>query len=301
MGKQILPIFLTVLLITTQTYSQTIESLRQNIEQIINSKNAIVGVAINGVNDKDMLSINGTKHFPMQSVFKFPIALTMLAEIDKGHFSFDQKIDIKKNELLPGLWSPIREKYPEGTTLTVAEILKYTITLSDNVGCDILLKQLGKPQTVETYFSKNNFKDIAIKINEETMQNNWDLQFQNWTTPKEANRILQVFYENKENLLSQRSYDFVWKMMKATQTGKNRLKGQLPEETIVAHKTGWSGQNESTGITAAVNDIGIIFLPDGKYFFISVFVTQSMEDLETNEEIISDIAKAAWDYFSKKQ
>ena len=85
--------------------------------------------------------------------------------------------------------------------------------------------------------------------------------------------------------------------MKATQTGKNRLRGQLPENTVLAHKTGWSGTNKSTGITAAVNNIGIIFLPNGKYFIISVFVTESKETLETNEQIISDIGKAAWDYF----
>ncbi|NOU45521.1 MAG: class A beta-lactamase, subclass A2 [Bacteroidales bacterium] len=289
--------FLLILLISTQAYSQTIETLRQNIGQIIHSKNSVVGVAINGVDKDDTLSMKGSDHFPMQSVFKFPIALTLLAEMDKGNFSLDQKIEIKKSELLPGLWSPIREKYPDGATLTIAEILEYTITLSDNVGCDVLLKLLGKPQAVETYFANNNFNDIAVKINEETMQNNWDLQFQNWTTPKEANRILQTFYENKGNLLSQKSYDFVWKMMKATQTGQNRLKGQLPEETIVAHKTGWSGTNETTGITAAVNDIGIIFLPNGKHFYISVFVTESKENIETNEKIISDIAKVAWDYF----
>jgi beta-lactamase class A/beta-lactamase class A VEB len=301
MTKQFRLTFLTFLLISTQAFSQTIETLRANIEQIINSKNAVVGVAIKGMENQDTLSINGNKHFPLQSVFKLPISLTMLVEIDKGNFSFDQKIEIKKSELLPGLWSPIREKYPEGSTLTIAEILEYTITLSDNVGCDKLLKLIGGPQAVETYFLNNYFKDISLKINEETMQNNWDLQFQNWTTPKEANRILQAFYENKDSLLSQKSYDFVWELMKATRTGKNRLKGQLPAETIVAHKTGWSGTNITTGITAAVNNIGIIFLPNGKYFIISVFVTESKENLETNEKIISDIAKAAWDYFINQQ
>jgi beta-lactamase class A/beta-lactamase class A VEB len=28
-----------------------------------------------------------------------------------------------------------------------------------------------------------------------------------------------------------------------------------------------------------------------------VFVTNSKEDLKTNEKIIADVAKAAWDYF----
>ena len=86
--------------------------------------------------------------------------------------------------------------------------------------------------------------------------------------------------------------------MRENETGKNRLKGQLPEGTVVAHKTGSSGTNKTTGITAAVNDIGIVFLPNGEHFFISVFVSNSKEDFDTNEKIIADISKAAWDYFN---
>ena len=74
----------------------------------------------------------------------------------------------------------------------------------------------------------------------------------------------------------------------------------MPEDTIVAHKTGSSGVNKTTGITAAVNDIGIVFLPNGEHFFISVFVTESKESAETNERIIADIAKVTWDYFVSK-
>ncbi|MEM9649378.1 MAG: class A beta-lactamase, partial [Bacteroidota bacterium] len=231
---------------------------------------------------------------------KFPIALAVLSEIDKGNLFLDQKIEIKKSELLPGLWSPIRKKYPEGATLTIGEIMKFTVALSDNVGCDVLLRLLGTPQTVENYFSSLGFNDFAVKINEETMQNNWDLQFLNWTTPKEANRILRTFYKNSNNLLSKEGHDFIWGVMKGTKTGKNRLRGQLPKETVVAHKTGWSGAHKETGITAAVNNIGIVFLPNGEYFAISVFVTESAESLETNEKIISDISKAAWDYFMEE-
>ncbi len=185
--KKTLLTLLALLTFFTQGHSQEIESLRQKIEHIIHSKEAIVGVAIHGMEVKDTLSINGQKHFPMQSIFKFPIALTILSEIDKGNFTLDQKIDIKKSELLPGLWSPIRKKYPEGGTLTVAEIIEYTVALSDNVGCDVLLRLLGKPKAVEDYFLNLGFKDFAVKINEETMQNNWDMQFLNWTTPIEAN------------------------------------------------------------------------------------------------------------------
>ncbi len=45
--------------------------------------------------------------------------------------------------------------------------------------------------------------------------------------------------------------------MLETTSGKNRIKGQLPRGTLVAHKTGTSDTNEK-GVTAAINDIGIV-------------------------------------------
>lgn len=237
----------------------------------------------------------------MQSVFKFPIALAVLHEVQCGRLSLAQKVHISKDDLLPGLWSPLQKKYPEGVTLSLAEILQYTVAWSDNVGCDVLLQLLGGPLTVEKYFHWLGFTDIAIKINEKTMQSNWDIQFLNWTTPKEANTMLQRFFTNANGLLSASNHAFLWDLMKATKTGKNRLKGKLPTGTMVAHKTGSSGKHKQTSVIAAVNDIGIVFLPNGNYYVISVLVSNSKENFETNEKIIADISKVVWDYFFKNK
>jgi beta-lactamase class A/beta-lactamase class A VEB len=299
MIKQFQLIVFLFLFLVNNAFTQTTDSLRQEIQKIISTKQAIVGISIVGNNGQDTLSINGDRHFPMQSVFKFHIALVMLSQIDKGNFSFNQKIKINKKDLLPNLYSPIRDKYPNGGKLTISKILKYTVSESDNVGCEVLLKLLDGPKVVADYFVENNFKDVSIKYNEVEQQSNWDLQFQNWTTPKSANEILASFYYNKEKLLSKKSYDFIWKVMKGTETGQNRLKGQLPKNTVIAHKTGSSGTNKE-GLTAALNDIGVIFLPNGQFYFISVFVTNSNENADTNEKIIADISKVTWDYFITK-
>lgn len=287
-------------LICCQTFAQTTDSLKEKIRQILSSKNVEVGVAITGKNRKDTLSIRGNQHFPLQSVFKFHIALAVLSQIDKGNFYFKQKIKIEKKDLLPDLYSPIRDENPNGATLTLSKILEYTVSQSDNVGCEVLLRLIGGPEVVEKYCKDNGIEDISIKINEEQQQADWNLQFQNWTTPKGANEILELFYLNKNNLLSKESYNFIWKVMKKTKTGQNRLKGQLPKWAIVAHKTGSSGVNKE-GLTAAVNDIGIVFLPNKQYYFISVFVTKSTENAETNEKIIADISKVTWEYFTNNK
>ena len=288
---------LLFLFVAYQTSAQTTDSLKQKIEQIISTKKADVGVSIMGIEDKDTLSINGNRHYPMQSVFKFHIAIAVLAEVDNGNLSLNQEINIKKTDLIQDTWSPIKAKFPNGVKLTLAEVIRYTVSESDNIGCDILLRLIGGTKIVNQYFLNKNFKDISILASEEEMHKDWNVQFTNWTTTNSANNLLKAFYEEK--LLSKKSNDFLWKTMTETTTGKKRMKGQLPESTIVAHKTGTSGTNEK-GISAAVNDMGIVTLANGKHFIITIFVSNSYENEETNEKIISDISKLTWNYFMNK-
>lgn len=296
MLKIFYPVVLLLLSLSRITYAQT-NPLQQQIETYLAGKKATIGVSVLGIEDGHSLSVKGDDHFPMQSVFKFHIAIAVLSEVDKGRLRLDQQIKVTKADLLPGTWSPIREKYPEGTMLTLKEILRYTVSESDNVGCDILLRLMGGPKVVNDYFVKHGVKDIAIVANEAEMHQAWDVQFGNWTTPASATNLLKVFYDKK--LLSQQSTDVLWRMMVESPTGKKRIKGQLPEGTELAHKTGTSDTNKQ-GITAAVNDIGIVRLPDGKHFAISVFVSNSAESMEMNEKIISDIGKYVWEYYTNK-
>lgn len=297
MIKKLTSTIIIFLLISNSHFAQT-DSLKHKIEEIISNKKADVGVSILGIENKETLSINGDKHYPMQSVFKFHIALTVLNLVDSGKLNLNQKIFIRKKDLLPNTWSPMREDFPEGNVnLPLSEVLKYTVAQSDNNGCDILLNLVGGPKIVNDYIHELGIKDLSIQADEEEMHKNWDVQFLNWTTPHAATDLLLLFFNKK--ILSKNSFDFLWKTMTETSTGGNKIKGQLPQGILVAHKTGSSGVNDK-GITAADNDIGIVKMPNGKYFVISIFVSNSKENEEANQKIISSIAKAAWDYFTNK-
>ncbi|EAY26257.1 class A beta-lactamase, subclass A2 [Microscilla marina] len=281
--------------------AQSIEVLKQKIHQVFKGKSATVGVAIRGSNSADAISINGNKRLPMQSVFKYHLALAVLHQVDQGKFSLNEKIAItqKMVNAYSHLWSPLRKKYPNGAKLTLAEILRYTVAWSDNLGCDVLFKLIGGTKVVESYVHKIGVKDIAIVHNEIVMQAKWKHQYENWTTANAANQVLQLFFENNDNLLSTKSYNFLLDVLKGTKTGKKSIRGLLPKDAVVAHKTGHSGKNKQ-GLTGAVNDIGIVFLPDNSYFYVSVLVSNSLESDATNQKIIADIAKLTWDYFKNK-
>jgi beta-lactamase class A len=288
-------LFLALYLQVQSGFSQS-ETLSNKIEAIIRNKKATVGVSILNLSNGDTLTVNKTHHFPMQSVYKFHLALAVLNQVDKGKFSLNQNIFVKKTDLLPNLYSPMREKYPEGNiNLPLSEILKYTVAQSDNSACDLLFRLIGGTEVVNNYIHKIGVKDINIVATEEVMQKDWQVQYTNWSTPIAATQLLQKFYQKK--ILSQSSQDFLWKTMVETTTGPNKIRGLLPKEAVVAHKTGFSGKNND-GLTGATNDIGIIILPNGQKLAIALFVSNSTETEIVNESIMAEIAKAVWNYYA---
>ena len=290
-------ILFTIILIIASVFSFAQKpDLKKSIKNIIKGKNATVAVSVLDFETGKSIDINGNKKLPMLSVFKFHIALEVLNEVDKGKFNLDQKILIKKSDLLENTWSPIREKYPNGNIeMSLSELLKYTVAQSDNNGCDILLKLLGGTYIVQKFMDEHGIKNVRIINNEEKMHEGFQFHYGNWTTTNSANFLLKKFHDEK--LISKKSTDFLLKTMIETTTGTNKIVAQLPKGTEVAHKTGSSGKNEK-GLTIAENDIGIITLPNGKHYAISVFVSDSMESNEINTKMIADISKIVFDYFS---
>ncbi|UFK97583.1 class A beta-lactamase, subclass A2 [Kaistella faecalis] len=288
-------ITLLFLLIATYSFSQ---NLKKEILQITKGKNATVAVSVLDFGNDKSVHINGNKKLPMLSVFKFHIGLAVLNEVDHGKLSLDQKIFIKKSDLLENTWSPIRERFPEGNIeMSLGELIKYTVAESDNNGCDILLRLIGGTETVQKFIDSKGIRNFTIKVDEEQMHKGFEFMYLNATTTNSANQLLKDFFNKK--MISKTSTDFLMTTMLETSTGKNKIVAQLPESIPVAHKTGSSGKNEK-GLTAAENDIGIVTLPDGTHYAISIFVSDSMESAETNTNMIADISKIVFDYFSKK-
>lgn len=82
-------------------------------------------------------------------------------------------------------------------------------------------------------------------------------------------------------------------------TGGNRIKGKLPINIKVAHRTGTSFTNDN-GMTGAINDFGIIELSDKKKIIICVLINNTYENFKKSEEIIADISKTTYEYYLRK-
>jgi beta-lactamase class A len=273
-------------------------NLKAEIADISKEVDGIVGVGVMNLKSKETMIWNEDHKFPMQSVFKFPLAMTVLNLVDKKKLSLEQKIHLTKKDYFAKTYSPMRDKYPEAEVdVTLADLLTYTVSLSDNIACDILFRLVGGVKVVDNYIHSLGVTDIAIVANEEQMHSSWEVQYTNWCQPKAMLELLDIFYQGKK--ISKPSSDFLWKIMTDGPTGAKRIKGLIGSDAVVAHKTGTSGSS-SQGLMGGVNDVGIVKLKKGQDFAIVIYVSDTHAKTEASEEVIAKIAKVAANYFSNK-
>lgn len=264
------------------------DALKAKIENLLKSLEAKVGLSILHIETKDTLSYNGNTRLPMLSVYKFPIAMAVLNEVDKGRLKMEQQVVIAKELIHPGDLETFSIKnFPQGK-VTIETLLSMMLVHGSNTACDILLKEMNGPEAVQQYVQQLGIGNMIIASSEWDIQNDPDIKYKNWSTANEMVKLLAI--ANKKNVLSKSSYTFLWEKMTATVTGPNRIKGMLPKDTPVAHRTGTSGNG--------YNDAGIITLPGGDHIAIAVFISEVKEYPATCDQVIAQISKLMYDYYS---
>jgi beta-lactamase class A len=292
----VLSIILLLCMQAAIAQQQAGKALKQQLETLVKEHTGKIGVAVKA---GDEVLVNNEHHYPMQSVYKFPLALAILEKTDKGELSLEQKIHIRKADLRPDTWSPMKDKYPKGNIdLSLAELLQYSVSMSDNNACDILFRLAGGPAAVNEYVHRIGIRDMQIAATEHEMHQAWPVQYTNWCTPSAMTDMLLAFREGK--YLSEAGTHFLMNLMTESSNSDKRIKGLLPASVTVAHKTGSSGANKA-GMIAATNDAGIITLPDGNLVCITVFVSDATASYDANELIIAQIAKTVYDYYTAKK
>ncbi len=292
-------IFASLLVSRSFVMSQSVgsEKLRNEFVRIAETAQGKVGVAATILETGEAVNLAGEQHYPMQSVYKLPIAMTVLHLADQGKINLQEKIPILKSDLvMEKLHSPIRDKNPNGGSLTVSEIIRYAVAESDGTASDVLLRIIGGAEVVDKYLRTLNVNGVVVMSTEKEISSDVTVQYKNWADPISAVKLLKVLFTG--NALSAKNQALLLNFMTETETGKKRLKGLLPAGTIVAHKTGTS--LTTNGLTHATNDIGIITLPNGKHLAMAVFVSDSTASQDVREGVIAKLAQAAWNYWMVK-
>ncbi|MGA3012364.1 MAG: class A beta-lactamase [Terracidiphilus sp.] len=280
---------LLLLLAVSAAASQT--PLHQRLAGIANEAKGKVYVSCSLPGVKLDCDLDPHGHPPMQSTFKFPLALAVLHHVELGKLQLDQPVRFLKSDRYE-TFSPLQDEFPEADVdVPLRKLIKLMAEESDNIAANILLRLIGGPDVLQQYLDSLGLSAIHQQDSEFTLHGDQKLQYRDYAEPAAMVALLRLFADHSP--LNREDTALLNGWMLEAASGPNRIKGLLPAGTPVAHKTGSSGVE--WGMIPATNDVGLITLPDGRQLALAVFVTDAHADQDACEHVIASIARAIYD------
>jgi len=309
-------------------HSSSLELLEAEIARLSQQAEGRVGVSATLLGSGHKISVNASETYPMASTYKVAIAAYAFYLIDQNKLSLDQMITIEPRLIAyPG--QPIASNFlHDGIALSLHNLLELTLTHSDNTATDVVLEAVGGASRVSQWLRSNGISELRVDrptsaiiraligvpapkdmnqspkdhitevfagLSDEEADAAFSSSYtafgndpRDQSTPEAMTLLLSKIWSGA--MLSAESTKALQSIMERCVTGPNRLKGLLPLGTTVAHKTGTGGKS--------LNDVGVVYLPNGEYLVMSVFTKDSENpDWSVRERAIAEISRAVYDYY----
>lgn len=171
------------------------DPLREEVGAFLRDKRATVGVSVL-TDSTTLLAWNDTLHLPLLSVFKFPVALAVLHRMEQQQTPLDTVLHLTPDDLKTGTYSPLCIRYPERSAdVRMDSLLYYSVALSDNNACDVLLRYAGGPRAVEQYIHQLGITDVRLSATEDDMHRQPGRVTDNSATPEAISRLFRLFLQ----------------------------------------------------------------------------------------------------------
>jgi beta-lactamase class A len=279
---------------TQNQLSSAEQELERRLKIMCDGAQGTVSLSIVHIESGKTISINGKSQFPLYSVFKLPLAIAVLKDIEENRLRLDQKIHVTPAEIVPGtpgntvLWQkPIDS--------TIEQLIDFSISRSDNTSSEKLLQLIGGPLKVTERMRSLGFQNLDIHSTPSEFVKSGENP--NIGSAEDLAKLLVQLQQGK--ILQPAHLNLLIGFMQRATTGLRRIRGDLPVGTLVADKTGAGEKDAVNGVAKATNDVGIITLPSGRgHLVIAVLVSESKLPDSAQEKLIAELARAAYDVYS---
>ncbi|HEX8360090.1 MAG TPA: class A beta-lactamase [Longimicrobium sp.] len=258
--------------VQAQTSNSTLPQLRTRLEAHARATGGTVGLRAVHLETGESVGMRAGERFFMSSVTKLPLAVAVLRRVDRGEIRLGDTIDIPASALSVG-HSPVREANPNGTRMTVEDLLRNAVSVSDNTANDVLQRLMGGPRAVTAELARAGIRGVRIDRPYPQLRRDMDdlvsaTDVRDTMTPNGAVALLRAIWTGPALSPASRTRLIGW--MTRTSNPADRIAAGVPAGTVVAHKTGTWGGDSATG---AINNIGVITLPGGRgHILLAIFV-----------------------------
>jgi beta-lactamase class A len=210
-----------------------------------------------------LLSYRANERFPMCSTFKAALAGFVLWRADRGLEQLDRQIRFGEEDLLGN--SPVTRANLARARLSVRELARAAVEVSDNAAANLLLRESGGPPAMTAWLRTIGDGTTRLDRNEPTLNEALPGDPRDTTTPAAMTQTLRALVLGGSVLRPSSSQELlIW--MQGAETGRTRVRAGMPQGWIGADKTG-------TGQRGSVNDIGLFLPPQGSPIVWAVYTT----------------------------
>ena len=213
------------------------------------------------------LAHRADERFAMCSTFKWVLAATALEQVERNLLSLDDHIAYTQADLLA--YAPATREHVAKGFMTVRDLIRAAMVVSDNTAANLLLSKLGGPSVITKFARSCGDAVTRLDRNEPALNSNEPGDLRDTTSPQAmATLMREVLCRNR---LSSKSRDLLFQWLQDCETGRDRLRANLPKDWIVGDKTG-------TGDHGAVNDVAIAIPPGRSPILIAAFLSEGKAD-----------------------
>ena len=303
-------------------------ALEARLEAIVRGAPGRCSITAKNLESGAIARVNSDTTIPLLSVVKLPVAVVVLDGVDHGRWDLSTPITLLAHDMHPR--GELGDRYPRGGgPVRLYRLLNLAITRSDNTAADALMRIVGGPHTVTEWLERHGIRDLRVDRTERGLGNDWYglapgadtmgsaeeirelrarvpaavhdsaaqamlIDPRDTGTAEACVQLLEQLWRG--DLLSAAMTDTLKAMLGRCKTARNRLPALLPKGTPVARKSGTGGT--SGGVTVAINDVGVIRLPNGDDVAIAVLVGEPRGSVHRAERLIARVARTVFDAWS---
>ena len=273
-----------------------LQQLQQELEELIAGQPGTIAVAFRDVNRPDVqVLINEKEVFHAASTMKTPVMIELYKKAAAGVLAMEDSVlivnefysivDSSRYSMELGEDSEEKLYGLIGQKATVYDLTYDMIIYSSNLATNILIG-LADAKAVTQTMRDMGANDIQVLRGVEDGKA-FRQGLNNTTT---AYDLMLLFEQLGKRTAVNPEADEAMIRILMDQKFNDAIPALLPKEVKVAHKTGW--------ITRVRHDSGLVVLPDGRQYAL-VILTKDWESDEATTQVMAQISKAVYDYFSK--
>lgn len=257
------------------------DDMTQELSWLVSRRRGRVAVYLRDLRTGRTWTYHDDDMFPSASLIKIPIMASVFYKIRDGDMSLNDVLPLRRHNRVGGSGS--LKWRPDGSRITVRELLQHMISESDNTAASMLLEAVGLGYA-QQQLSKMGL--LYTGIYKEGMSLNGNrVAHENYTTAREMNMLLEKIYRGE--LVDRPSSALMLEILRHKKAVASRLAKKLPRGWEIAHKTGL--------LRRACHDSAVIFSPSGDYAL--TVLTGQNGDYKSAKNFITRVGQITFRYY----